>query len=151
MTIRDYLKQGRMLDKRIQYDLEKLEETRAMARSLPAPAIDGMRVQTSRAAEAYFTRAVARISELEERISAEADLLMELKNQIYQVISRLDREELQLLLCYKYLDGMSLNEIGLHLHASVSTVKSWHRSALERLRMPENPIIIGITEPAPCA
>ena len=143
MTIAEYLKQGRLLDQRINYHLGKLEELRASACTISSPRLSGDRVQTSPGRDAAFVRALGRIEEMEERINGEIDMLVDLKAQIEDVIHRLLNPDYQLLLTYRYLEGMTWEEIGDLLHVAIATVFRWHKTALSLLQMPETPIVIA--------
>ena len=131
MTAEEYLKQGRMLDQRIAYHLRKLEELRASVSSVSSLPLRPDKVQTSPTGDAPFVRALERIEELQERTDREIGMLIALKIQIDGVIRQLDREDYQLMLIYRDL-----------LHAGISTLKRWHRDALDRLVLPENPISV---------
>ena len=142
MTAEEYLKQGRMLDQRIAYHLRKLEELRASVSSVSSLPLRPDKVQTSPTGDAPFVRALERIEELQERTDREIGMLIALKIQIDGVIRQLDREDYQLMLIYRYLEGMTWEEAADLLHAGVSTLKRWHRDALDRLVLPENPICV---------
>ena len=80
------------------------------------------------------------------------------KAQMEDMIHRLLRTDYQLLLIYRYLEGMTWEEIGDLLHVEKTTAKRWHKTALSLLQMPENPIFIKdapvcteMHRDAPCA
>jgi len=49
----------------------------------------------------------------------------------------------QVVIQYKYLEHMTLEDIAETMNVSRETVKKWHRRALAKMRMPEAPIVIG--------
>ena len=65
------------------------------------------KVQTSPTGDAPFVQALMRVEEMEAKIKREIDQLVALKEQIREVIQQVDSNELQMILMYKYLDGMS--------------------------------------------
>ena len=142
MDMETYLKQGRLLDQRINYNLRKLSELRQTAYTISSPQISGCKVQNSHTGEAPFEKALERIEAMEERINQEIDLLVDLQEQIEGVIGQLDSEEHQMILKYRYLEGLPWDEIGELLNISISTVKRWNQNALLMLKMPENPIFL---------
>lgn len=142
MEIKEYLKQAYLLDKRIQHYLEDIKRLRLMATSVSSPRYDIDRVQTSKNTEAPFVKSLNKIMDLEAKINEKLILFIRLKEQILDMISKLESVDEQLLLTYRYLNNMTWDEIAKELHASRATVLRWHRNALVKLKMPENPIDI---------
>ena len=142
MDVETYLKQGRLLDQRINYHLRKLSELRQTAYTISSPQISGCKVQNSHTGEAPFEKALERIEAMEERINQEIDLLVALKEQIEGVIRELNNEEYQMVLIYKYLEGLSWGQIGDLLHIGKNTAIRWNLNALSQIKMPEKPISI---------
>ena len=134
MRAETFLKQGRLLDRRIEYHLRKLAELREAACSLPTSGFSGERVQTSRSGDAPFVRALMRVEEMQERINREIDRLAELKESILDMISLAGDEELRMVLIYKYLEGMTGEQIARKLHVDRSTVVRWHSKAINRIQ-----------------
>ena len=116
MRVETYLSQGRMLNQRINYQLKKLGELKNAACSLPALTIRKDKVQSS---------------------NREIDMLVDLKEEIMEVIGQVDSEELQMVLIYRYMEGMTWDEIGELFHADKSTIKRWHWKAIEQIVLPE--------------
>ena len=141
MKVETYLKQGIMLDQRINYQLRKLAELRENVCSIPAGTPKRSNVQTSSDGDAPFVRALMRLEEQEERINREIDLLVALKEQIREVIGQVDDDRLQMVLVYRYLEGMTFEKIGEELYAGKSTIVRWHRKAIDQIRLPEDAII----------
>ena len=79
---------------------------------------------------------------MENQAKREMDQLAELKKQIQGVIRQLDHSGYQLVLMYKYLEGMSWQEIGKRLEIASSTARHWNDEALRIIRLPDNPIVI---------
>ena len=140
MRVETYLSQGRMLNQRINYQLKKLGELKNAACSLPAVTIRKDKIQTSTDGDAPFVKALIRVEEMEEKIKREIDMLADLKEEIMGVIGQVDSEELQMVLIYRYLEGMTWEEIGDLIYADRSTVKRWHRKAIEQIVLPEEQI-----------
>ena len=111
MEIKEYLKQAYLLDKRIQHYLEDIKRLRLMATSVSSPRYDIDRVQTSKNTEAPFVKSLNKIMDLEAKINEKLILFISLKEQILDMISKLESVDEQLLLTYRYLNNMTWDEI----------------------------------------
>ena len=141
MTIRDYLSQAYRLDQRIDSDIEEVSRLREMASGISSPVL-GDKVQTSHSGEAPFVRSIEKIMALEERINKEIDLLVDLKEQIRSVISAVPDVDERMVLRYRYIQGLTWEQIGLEMNADERTIRRWHGNALLHIALPENPVII---------
>ena len=143
MTIQEYLRQAYLLDFRINAHIEQAEELRELATSLSSPSL-GDRVQSCPDGNAPFVKQVESIIRLENKINAEIDTLVALKEQIQSVISTVSNPEEYRILQYRYIDGLSCGKIARKMHMARSSVYRHHDSAISKLRLPENPIILGL-------
>lgn len=137
MTIRDYLSQAYRLDQKIDSNIREVSTLRKMMGSISSPVL-GDKVQTSRPAEAPFVRSIEKIMLLEEKINAEIDLLVDLKEQIRGVIAAVPDTDERMVLSYRYVHNLTWEQISDELNESVSTVKRRHKSALDHAVLPEN-------------
>ncbi len=144
MQVETYLRQGLLLDKRINYHLKKLEEMRADVCNIAAPAIGREKVKTSPSGDAPFVKALIRVEDMQQQINHEIDVLVDLKEQINSVIQQVDREEYRMLLVLKYREGMTSEQIGKMFNVTRSTITRWHREAIDQIKLPENAIITRI-------
>ena len=142
MNVKDYLRQGRLLDQRINYNLRRLKEMRAGLDGLCSPQIQADKVQTSPDGDPPFVKALMRMSELNERIDQEIDLLVDLRNQIDATVRTVDNDDYQMLLLYRYIENRTWEDIGAELGVGKTTAKRWHQEALQMVKLPENPIDI---------
>ena len=141
MTVKEYLSQAYMLDQRINAHLEEVKRLRDMATGLFSPTL-GDKVQTPRDNNAPFVKSVEKIILLENKINAEIDTLVALKEQIHDVISTVEDQNESLILQYRYIQGQSWESIAAAMHADISSAYRWHTNALRHVKMPENPILI---------
>ena len=141
MTAREYLSQGYRLEQHIACDMLRAKTVRDFAMSIPSSFTDGDRVCTS-IREAPFVRALERAEAMEERIKAEMDLLLALKEEMERVISSLPGEELRMILTFRYMDNKTFPEIAKILHISRNTVRARHDRALSWLVLPDRLIDI---------
>ena len=135
MTAKEYLQQAYKLDQRINHDLEEVARLRDMATSLSSPSF-GERVQSSPDGNAAFVTSVEAIIKLEQKINKEIDLLVALKEQIHDVLSRVSDTDEYIVLWYRYVDGLSWERM------SVSAAYKRHAKALKSVVLPDNPICI---------
>ena len=106
MNVKEYLKQGWLLDQRINFNLRRLHEMKAGICGLSYPQVSADKVQTSPDGEAPFVKAIMRVAEMEEKIDRQIDLLVDLKQQIDDTIHSVDLEAYQMLLLYRYVENM---------------------------------------------
>lgn len=142
MNVKDYLKQGRLLDQKINFNLRRLQEMKDGICSISSPQFKADKVQTSPDGDAPFVKALMQVEDMQEHINQEIDLLVDLRRQIDETIRSVPSNEYQLVLLYRYLEGRTWESIGASLGVGKTTVKRWHQEALIRVRMPENPIMI---------
>ena len=145
MDAKTYLTQGRRLDRRINFNLRRLQKMRATLYSLYSPQIRDDRVQTSPDGEPPYVKTLMRISELNELVNRETDLLADLMIQINETIRTVECEDYQLLLLMRYIENRTWTSIEEELAISNTTAKRWHRAALRLVRMPEEPIVLDCT------
>ena len=144
MKVETYLKQGMLLDQRINYLLKKLGDVREAACNLPSTTVVRDKVQASSSGDAPFVRALERVEEMQEQINREIDKLADLRQQIMDVIGQVDGEELRMVLVYRYLEGMTLEKIGDMFYVDKSTIKRWLKIAMEQITLPEDAIIAKV-------
>jgi DNA-directed RNA polymerase specialized sigma subunit len=142
MTTKEYLHQAYRLDQQINSDLEEAKNLREMAGSVSAVRYDTDRVQSSPPSDAPFVKALDKLWDLEQKVSAELNLLSDLKKQIREVIEAVPDTDERLVLKYRYVLGMTWEQIGNELHADRTTVYRWHGNALNHVILPKRPIII---------
>ena len=142
MDVKTYLSLGIWLDQRINFNLRRLQEMKTGICSLHSPQISMSRIQKSKNGDAPYVESILRVEELQERINRETDILIDIRQQIDETIRTVEYEKYQMLLLYRYIDGLTWEDIGNKLHAGRSTVKRWHNDALKLVRMPDEPMVL---------
>ena len=99
MTVKSYLSQSYLLDKRIKSDTMELEELRLMAQTISSPGFEE-HYNASKNTDAPYIRTLEKMFDMEEKIMKEMQLLLDLKQQIRDVISEIDKPEYQMALKY---------------------------------------------------
>ena len=143
MNAKEYLNQCRLLNQRINFNLRQMREIRDGIEGIRPPRLGGDRVQTSPDRDPFFVKALARLSELEETIDRETDLLADLRKQIGEAVSTLRNPNHQMVLLYRYVAGLKWPDISGELGVGLTTLKRWHAAALELMWMPQDPIDIS--------
>lgn len=87
MTPKEYLKHAYRLDQKINSDIAEAARLREMALSVGSPDFEE-HYNPNRSTEAPFVRCLERVWELEQKINAEIDKLVALKEQIRTVINK---------------------------------------------------------------
>ena len=146
MEMKEYLSQGRRLNEMIQYHTERLKELRACADSVGAVRMADVKVACSPSGEAPYVRALNRIWEMQETVDRELQLLIRLDRQIGQVIGSLLNGDYRMLLCYRYLNRKTWEQIADLMHIDPSTAKRWHAKAVCMLTLPEDAICLREAE-----
>lgn len=141
MTAKEYLKQAYRLDHRINSDIAEMERLREMASSVSSPGFEE-HFNPNRNTEAPFIHCMEKVWELQQKINKEIDKLIDLKDQMRDVIDKVDNADAQMVLRYRYIHNLTWEQIGDELCADESTVRRWHRQALAKVVVPDNPIII---------
>lgn len=139
MTAKEYFNQAYRLDHRINSEIMEAAGLRELACGVGSPSL-GERNNPNKPTDAPYARILERIWDMEERINAEIDKLVDLKAQISEVINGLENADERMVLRYRYCNGMSWSKIGAELYADRTTVYRWHNAALTHVVLPENPI-----------
>ena len=106
MTVKEYLGQAYLLDKRIKSDTMELEELRMMSQTISSPGFEE-HYNASKNTDAPYIRTLEKMFDMEQKIMEEMQLLLDLKQQIRDVISQVDKPEHQMILKYRYIHNLS--------------------------------------------
>ena len=105
MTAKEYLRQAYRLDHRINSDIAEMERLREMAASVGSPGFEE-HYNPNRSTDAPFIHCLEKVWELQEKINKEIDRLIDLKDQMRDVIDKVDNADAQMVLRYRYILGM---------------------------------------------
>ncbi|SJZ93975.1 Protein of unknown function [Pilibacter termitis] len=142
MTPKEYLKQAYRLDKRIDQELLKLEELKALAKCTQTVSYEERILSGTKQREPHFVRVLEKVWRQEEKINQQVDKFVDLKEQMSIMIDELENVDHNLVLSYRYVHGWTWEEIARVLHADRSTILRWHSKALSLVHLPEEPILI---------
>lgn len=143
MTVKEYLGQAYLLDHRIKSDTMELEELRLMAQTISSPGFEE-HYNASKNTDAPYIKTLEKMFDMESKIMKEINTLVELKNQIREVISQIEKPEYQMILKYRYIHNMTWPTIGDKLCADGRTVQRWHNKAIAKIKLPEDAINLKV-------
>ena len=143
MTVKEYLGQAYLLNQRIKSDTIELEELRIMAQTISSPGFEE-HYNATKNTDAPYIMTLEKMSDMEGKILKEMKLLLELKEQIREIISQVEKPEHQMVLKYRYIHNLSWTKIGDKLCADGRTVQRWHNQALAKIALPENVINLKV-------
>lgn len=128
----EWLKSYRALDGKIESMTEQLQVWNARATKITATIS-----QEPKAAGSgdQLQRCIDQICELQTEIAKEMDKLRKRKQQIETAIHGLNEKSYQDILWYRYIQGMTFEEIAIKMNYSWRQVCRKHKNAVEKLKM----------------
>ncbi len=150
MFKREYLQQYQLIQQEIQRLLSEKSRWEELARQVfPIPAhradiqflVPPNLLSPALAGQSFISsdralRARENIFLWETRIAQEVDGLLSLRRAIDDAIRGLPDPESQLVLKYRYIDGLTIEEIASQMHYCERHISRLHESALRAIRLP---------------
>ena len=135
MTAKQYLKQARYLDERINTKIAQVSSLHDLATKATSTLSDmpGSPTRNTHRMEDI----IIKILMLENEINADIDNLVDLKDEILSVIKAVDDEECRLLLEKRYLNFEQWEDIAAEMCTGVKNIYRLHDKALKMLILPE--------------
>lgn len=127
MTAKEYLRQLKYLDNRINAKLLEREQIRTMAEKTTASLSE--KVQTSSGTK--MDDVVVRLVELEELINKDIDKLVYLKEEAGDKINRISNDKYKIVLSMYYLSSKTFEEVAELTEMSFRWVHKLHGRALK--------------------
>lgn len=128
----EWLKNYRALDAKIESLTEDLQVWNARATKITATISQEPKASSS---GDQLQRCVDKICELREEISREMDKLRQRRQQIEAAIRTLEDERYRDLLWYRYIEGMTWDEIAVKMYYSRMQVCRFHGRALNKIKL----------------
>ena len=132
MSIKDFLKQYKALDREIDRLLEEKKHWEELALKV-TPGYEGA-VSTGTPDGNRIPAAVERIVQWEEKIDRKVDQLVALREEIEGMIGKLKNADFQTLLRLRYINGYTWERIAVEMHYSYQWVCKLHGRALLQLK-----------------
>lgn len=137
MTPKEYLSQYRTLDREINSLLDEQERLRSLAEKAGSSIIGGGAKTVKSDNSAPFERVVDKIIEIENEINQKIDLKLILRKEIEASIESVDDDTLRTLLRYRYLCGMTFEQVAVRMNYSYKQTCRLHGKALQKLTQGE--------------
>ncbi|MGN0364596.1 MAG: DUF1492 domain-containing protein [Suilimivivens sp.] len=138
-TVKSYLGQAYLLDQRIKSDTMELEELRLMSQTISSPGFEE-HYNATKNTDAPYVKTIEKIMEYEDLLMKEIAMLVALKNQIWEVISKVEKPEFRTVLQYRYIHNCTWPHIADIVKADESTVRRWHNKAIANVTLPDDAI-----------
>ncbi len=135
MNVKEYLSRYHNTELKILRLQVEVEEYIRLANSIPGINFDQIRVDGTKSLEAPFEKWIRKALDNENLIVDLKRRLPIIKGEIMSVIDELEDTELRKVLIYRYIDWQSWNDIAAKMFVSISTLKRWHKNALELLKI----------------
>lgn len=133
MTAKEFLRQIRTVDRRIEETAERLQRIRARLESGRMSNLTGM----PRGGGVDWTEAADRVIELERRLQAQISEMCRQKQAAIEAIDRVEEARLRELLELYYLDGYTWEQVAERMDISDRWALSLHGRALKQVTIPE--------------
>lgn len=130
MTTKEYLNQAYRIDQRINFKMEQLSSLKALSTKATSTLTDMPKgTRNVHVREDIILKMV----DLENKINADIDELVDLKREIVSVIKSVSDKECQMLLELRYLNFLPWERIAFEMHYSLRSVYRMHNSALKKI------------------
>lgn len=133
MTAKEFLRQIRTVDRRVEETAERLQRIRARLEAGRMSNITGM----PRGGGVDWTETADRVIELERRLQAQISEMCRQKQAAIEAIDRVEEARLREVLELYYLDGYTWEQVAERMELSDRHVKRLHGIALLRVKVPE--------------
>lgn len=136
MTAKEYLKQARYLDERINMKIEQVASLHGLATKATSTLSDmpGSPTRNTHRMEDI----IIKILMLENEINVDIDKLVDLKNGILSAIKGVDDSDSRLILEKRYINLETWESIASALNTSVPNIYRLHDKALRKIEIPES-------------
>jgi HAMP domain-containing protein len=133
MTAKEFLRQARDADRRIDEAMERLERMRAKLEAGRMSNLTGM----PRGGALDWTETADRVIELEKRVNSRIREMVRQKQAAMDAIDRVEEARLREVLELYYLDGYTWEQVAEQMDLSDRHVKRMHGIALLRVKVPK--------------
>ena len=132
MTAKEFLRQARGVDRRVDEAVERVDRLRAKLEAGRMSRITGM----PRGGGEDWTATADRLIELEQRVNARIRELVLVKQAAMDAIDRVDEARLREVLELYYIDGFNWDQVAERMELDVRQVFRLHGRGLQRIVVP---------------
>ena len=132
MTAKEYLSRYRFLNDDINAKLEQVAELRRKAQS-----VGGGNSTGTHSSQPYdrVGEITAKIVDLEREINDEIDRSVDIQREIRRSISTVPEQRLRTILEYRYINGLTFEQIAVKMNYSYMQICRLHGKALNEVKM----------------
>lgn len=138
LTPKQYLNQAYRLNELIESHIEELRMLQETMDGLSAVNYENDRVQTNNVSSPV-ENTVSKIMALQDKINAEIDRFVDLKNEIHDEISKVPDSSEQLVLRLRYIQFKSWPDIQAIIGKKERRAFDLHSAALNHFKVPDSP------------
>ena len=136
MTTKEYLEQIKTLEHKIYCMKLRSEEYDRLSYSINGMNFgDDMPHSPNKNTEAPFVKWIYKKIEIDQKIAKLEEDLKNLKAEAFLKIESLEDEDYKMVLIMRYIKGITWEKIAENSFVSLSTIKRWHRNALDALKV----------------
>lgn len=136
MTAKEYLEQIKTLEHKIYCMKLRSEEYDRLSYSINGMNFgDDMPHSPNKNTEAPFVKWIYKKIEIDQKIAKLEEDLKNLKAEAFLKIESLENEDYKMVLIMRYIKGITWEKIAENSFVSLSTIKRWHRNALDALKV----------------
>lgn len=133
MTAKEFLRQARSIDRRIDEATERVERLRARLEAGRLSSVTGM----PRGGASDWTDTADKLIELEKRVNARIREMCRYKRAAMDAIDRVEEARLREVLELYYIDGFTWDQVAERMGTDIRWVYRLHGKALMKVKVPE--------------
>ena len=130
MTKKEYLQQYKRLDSYIESQVEELEKWRLLATKVTPTYSD---MPSGSGGDDKIQSAVEHMDEIRKMLDQSIDEFVKLKTDIQEKLDAVEDISLRMLLKYRYIDGLTFEQIAVNMNYSYQWICELHRRALQKI------------------
>lgn len=134
MNVKEYLSRYHQTKVKIEELEQIVAEYIRLANSIPGINFDQVRIDGTKSLQAPFEKWILRALNDEAEIEELKRTLPIIKGEIICSIDLLENKELRRMLILRYIDNYNWMEISELMYVSLSTIKRWHKHAINLLK-----------------
>lgn len=137
MNAKQYLKQAYKLNEKIKDKQERLDDLKAMSRSLGAMDYSKDKVQTSPSSDSSFANQVLQSIQLEAELQQDIDRLQRLKVEINRAVEQVKDVDCSIVLSKRYILMKTWEQISNEMDYSIPQLHRIHDRGIHMLIIPK--------------
>lgn len=135
MTAKEYLSRYQAINREVDALCEECVRLRSLAERVGCGQLSDMPKSQNYDQSAHFTKAVDKLIEKQKETNAKIDELVAAKEEIDAAIDTVQDATLRTLLRYRYICGLTWEEIAVKMHYSYMHICRLHGKALMQVKM----------------